>query len=88
MEYNRAGIARPRLADIVPRLEMSLGSRRDIMWVVPRDVAPFSMATWYPPRDALYGADFQSDFAAQFESLRHSRFFDLYTRRESLASRR
>jgi hypothetical protein len=76
MDFKGRALPEPELAAVTAELAARHG--KPVMWVIPRNAAPFSMRTWYAPNDVLFSDRFRADFAQQFERKGSTEFFDLY----------
>lgn len=52
--------------------------RKVDVWLVPRNDAPFTIRSYYPPNPELFDDAFRNSFSANYERRGQSRFFDVY----------
>ena len=57
--------------------------RKPVLCLAPRDAAPFSMRTFYPPAGPLFSDKVRSDFNRNFTRIGATEFFDVYQPRAS-----
>jgi hypothetical protein len=74
MDRKKAGGTIPP-ADAIGK---SLGTM-PVMWMIPKGEEPFTLRTWYPPGDDLYGEQFRQDFSSLWGVSSQIPHFNLYT---------
>jgi hypothetical protein len=74
-DYQATGVPEPNLAGLLA--EISRHDPRPVLWLIPRDSAPFTDSNWYHGRPN-YSDTFRADFHARFARHEQTANFDLY----------
>ncbi len=84
MDHKRADLPEPEIAQLLQQFKTGSTAPKGVLWLIPKNSAPFSIKTFYPPYDALFSPRFLDDFNRLFKHTGSSEFFDLYSSADGL----